>query len=266
MKIAQVAPLAERCPPRLYGGTERVVSYLTEELVAPGPRRDAVRQRRFARPPPGWCRVLRQALRLNPAVKDHAAPPSRDARRGAPARRRVRRHPFPHRSAAFPADPRLRRSHADDAARPARPAGPAAVLSRRSREMPLVSISDSQRRPMPAVNWVGTVHSRPAARPAAVLAASRQATISPSSAASRRRSGPTAPSRSRARAGLPLKIAAKVDNVDRAYWTTVIEPLVARHDRVEFIGEIDETREGGLPRQRARRCSSRSTGPSRSAW
>ena len=47
MKIAQIAPLAESVPPRLYGGTERIVSYLTEELVRAGPRRHAVRQRRF---------------------------------------------------------------------------------------------------------------------------------------------------------------------------------------------------------------------------
>ena len=45
MKIAQIAPLMESIPPRLYGGTERIASYLTEELVALGPRRDAVRER-----------------------------------------------------------------------------------------------------------------------------------------------------------------------------------------------------------------------------
>ena len=50
MRIAQIAPLTESVPPKLYGGTERVVSYLTEELVAPRPRRDAVRQRRFVNP------------------------------------------------------------------------------------------------------------------------------------------------------------------------------------------------------------------------
>ena len=70
MKIAQVAPLAERCPPRLYGGTERIVSYLTEELVrqghdvtlfASGDLRTAAR----------LVRCSDMALRLNPAVKDH---------------------------------------------------------------------------------------------------------------------------------------------------------------------------------------------------
>jgi hypothetical protein len=47
MRIAQVAPLTEAVPPRLYGGTERVVHWLTEELVALGKRRHPVRQRRF---------------------------------------------------------------------------------------------------------------------------------------------------------------------------------------------------------------------------
>jgi glycosyltransferase involved in cell wall biosynthesis len=48
------------------------------------------------------------------------------------------------------------------------------------------------------------------------------------------------------RAGIPLKIAAKVDNVDRAYWDMVIAPLVARHDNVEFVGEIDERRKASF--------------------
>ena len=47
MRIAQVAPLYESVPPKYYGGTERVVSYLTEELVATGPRSDALCERRF---------------------------------------------------------------------------------------------------------------------------------------------------------------------------------------------------------------------------
>ena len=70
MKIAQIAPLAERCPPRLYGGTERIVSYLTEELVrqghevtlfASGDSKTAAR----------LVRCSDMALRLNPEVKDH---------------------------------------------------------------------------------------------------------------------------------------------------------------------------------------------------
>ena len=69
MKIAQIAPLAESVPPRLYGGTERIVSYLTEELVAQGhdvtlfASRDSLTSARLAKCAP-------TALRLNPAVLD----------------------------------------------------------------------------------------------------------------------------------------------------------------------------------------------------
>src|SRR5579875_1228926 len=70
MKIAQIAPLAESVPPKLYGGTERVVSYLTEELVRQGHEvtlfasGDSKTSAKLIR-----CSDI--ALRLNPAVKDH---------------------------------------------------------------------------------------------------------------------------------------------------------------------------------------------------
>ena len=228
MKIAQVAPLAERCPPRLYGGTERIVSYLTEELVrqghdvtlfASGDSRTAAR----------LVRCSDMALRLNPAVKDHM--PYHlvmldEVRRRADDFDVIHFHidllQFP-----------LIRDFADrtrhHAARPARPARPEAVLC----GVPGHSAGLDLRQPAPA-HAGGELGrhgpARPAARSAAVLAAGRKATISPSSDASRPRSGPTAPSRSPRRAGLPLRIAAKVDKVDRAYWDMVIAPLVARHD------------------------------------
>ena len=68
-------------------------------------------------------------------------------------------------------------------------------------DVPLVSISDDQRKPMPPVNWARPHPSRPAAEPAEAARLAQAATISPSSAASRRRNGPTAPSRSRRAAG-----------------------------------------------------------------
>jgi glycosyltransferase involved in cell wall biosynthesis len=112
-------------------------------------------------------------------------------------------------------------------------------------EVPLVSISDNQRQPMPAVNWAATVpHGLPrdllpfAPRPNGGYLAFL-GRISPEKR----------PDRAidiAARAGLPLKIAAKVDNVDRAYWDTVIAPLVARYDNVEFVGEIDEGRKASF--------------------
>jgi glycosyltransferase involved in cell wall biosynthesis len=105
--------------------------------------------------------------------------------------------------------------------------------------MALVSISDSQRRPMPVVNWAATI---PHGLPADLLPFTPQpkggylaflGRISPEKR----------PDRAidiAARAGLPLKIAAKVDNADRAYWDMFIAPLIARHDNVEFVGEIND--------------------------
>ena len=86
MKIAQIAPLAESVPPRLYGGTERIVSYLTEELVRAGPRRHAVRQRRFGHRRPARPAAPPTALRLDPAVRDALPHHLADARAGPPAR------------------------------------------------------------------------------------------------------------------------------------------------------------------------------------
>ena len=103
MKIAQIAPLAESVPPRLYGGTERIVSYLTEELVRAGPRRHAVRQRRFDDQRPAGAAAPPTALRLNPAVRDplpHHLLMLEQVRQRA---RRVRHPALPHRPDAVPA-------------------------------------------------------------------------------------------------------------------------------------------------------------------
>ena len=155
MKIAQVAPLAERCPPRLYGGTERIVSYLTEELVrqghdvtlfASGDSRSAAK----------LVRCSDMALRLNPAVKDHV--PYHlvmldEVRRRADDFDVIHFHmDLLH----FPlvtdfADRTLTTLHGRlDLAdlKPFYAAFP---------DVPLVSISDSQRLPLPSARWAGTV-------------------------------------------------------------------------------------------------------------
>jgi glycosyltransferase involved in cell wall biosynthesis len=108
-------------------------------------------------------------------------------------------------------------------------------------DIPLVSISDDQRRPMPPVNWVGTVHhglpldllpfsARPDGGYLAFLGR-----ISPEKR-------PDRAIEIAARAGLPLRIAAKVDAADRAYWEATIRPMVERHPNVACVGEIDERR------------------------
>jgi len=237
VKIAQVAPLAERCPPRLYGGTERIVSFLTEELVrqghdvtlfASGDSRTAAR----------LVRCSDMALRLNPAVKD---PMPYHLVMLDEVRRRADDFDVIHFHVdllQFPlirdfADRTLTTLHGRLDLPDLKPFYAAFP------EVPLVSISDSQRRPMPAVSWAGTVpHGLPrdllpfSPRPKGDYLAFL-GRISPEKR-------PDRAIEIAARAGLPLRIAAKVDKVDRAYWDMVIAPLVARHDNVEFIGEIGE--------------------------
>jgi glycosyltransferase involved in cell wall biosynthesis len=237
MKIAQIAPLAECCPPRLYGGTERIVSHLTEELVRQG--HDVTL---FASGDSKTSAELvacsDMALRLNPAVKDaipyHMVMLEEVCRRA---------HAFDvlhfhidllH----FPlirhlAKPTLTTLHGRLDLPDLLP------FYRAFPKIPLVSISHEQRRPMPPVNWVGTVHHG--------LPRDRFAfTRNPQGgylAFLGRISPEKRPDRAiaiAAQAGLPLKMAAKVDKVDQAYWDEVIAPLVAAHPNVSFIGEIGD--------------------------
>ena len=238
MKIAQIAPLAESVPPRLYGGTERVVSYLTEELVAQGhdvtlfASGDSQTAARLVPCAP-------TALRLDPAVRDPLPLPPPHARAGAPARAGVRHPALPHRPDALPARPHLRHALGDDAARPPRPAGPHALLPRSSptcRWSP--SPTPSARRCRPSA---GCAPSTTACRPTSTASRARPAggylaflgRISPEKRPDRAIDIAT-------RAGIPLRIAAKIDNVDAAYWRDEIEPLVRGNPLVEFVGEIGE--------------------------
>lgn len=237
MKIAQIAPLAESCPPRLYGGTERIVSYLTEELVRQGHEvslfasGDSITSAELVP-----CSNM--ALRLDPSVKDmvpyHVTMLDQVVRR------------------ADEFD--VLHFHIDHLHYPLmRPYADRIVTTLHGRldlpdlmpfysafpEHPLVSISDAQRRPMPPVNWLGTVHhglprnilpyqETPSGEYFAFLGR-----ISPEK-------GPDKAIEIAAQAGVSLKIAAKIDAADQRYWDQVIAPMVAAHPKVEFIGEINE--------------------------
>ena len=158
----------------------------------PGPRGHPVRQRRLARPRPGWC-LLPALAAAGPGVRSTPSPTISSWSTRSAAGPMIRRRPLPHRLSAFPgarAAPAPARHHP---ARPARPARPAAALPAVP-EMPVVSISDGQREPLP---WpTGGPPSTTACRADLTAADEPRATISPSSAASRPRSGPTGPSRS----------------------------------------------------------------------
>jgi glycosyltransferase involved in cell wall biosynthesis len=238
MKIAQIAPLAESCPPRLYGGTERIVSYLTEELVAQG-HEVTLFASGDSRTSAELVRCSKQALRLNPEVKDHV--PYHIIMLDE-VRRRADEFDVLH-------------FHIEQWHFPLiRDIGDRTVTTLHGRldlpdlkpfyaafpDIPLVSISNRQRRPLPRhINWVGNV---PHGLPRDLLSFNPEpkggylaflGRISPEKR----------PDRAidiALRAGMPLKIAAKIDKADQAYWTKAIAPKIAAHESVEFIGEVNE--------------------------
>jgi glycosyltransferase involved in cell wall biosynthesis len=243
MKIAQIAPLAERCPPKLYGGTERIVSYLTEELVRQGHKVTL-----FASGDSLTCAKLvpccEMALRLDPHVRDplpYHVIMMEEVRKRASEFDVLHFHvDFMHYplASAF-ADRMLTTLH-----------GRLDLPDLRSFYLtlphyPLVSISESQRRPMPPVNWAGVV---PHGLPKNLLPFTAEANggylaflgrIAPEKR-------PDRAIEIAVRCGLPLKIAAKVDRVDQPYWEGTIKPLVKRNPNVDFIGEINDAKKASF--------------------
>jgi glycosyltransferase involved in cell wall biosynthesis len=235
MRIAQIAPLTESVPPKLYGGTERIVSFLTEELVEMGhdvtlfASGDSVTRARLE---PMWpC-----ALRFDKTVRDAIAPHQ------------------------LMLEQVSRRSHEFDILHCHLDYWPFSLFSRLDTpflttlhgrldlpelapvyecfpDVPLVSISDAQRAPLPRANFVDTVlHGLPAnlLRPVDVP---RQYLAFLGRICPEKR--PDRAIRIAREAGLPLKIAAKVDRVDQDYFDTVIRPMIDG-THIEMIGEISD--------------------------
>jgi glycosyltransferase involved in cell wall biosynthesis len=235
MRIAQIAPLTEAVPPKLYGGTERVISWLTEELVALG--HEVVL---FASGDSQTSAQLEacwpKALRLDGSVRDpnalHVAmlericqrahdfdflhfhldyyPFSLFSRQSTPFATTLHgRLDLPEHQAVFATFPSI----------------------------PVISISDAQRRPVPNAGWIRTIHhglperllTPQALRPTYFAFLGR---ISPEKAVDRAIWVAK-------RCGIPLKIAAKVDAVDRDYFESEIRKLLAAPD-VEYVGEISD--------------------------
>jgi len=235
MRIAQIAPLTEAIPPKLYGGTERVVSWLTEELVALG--HDVTLfasgdSQTSAKLEPMWPR----ALRLDNAVRD---PMALHMAMLEQVRQRAGEFDILH-------------FHLDYF--------PFSIFSRQStpfittmhgrldlpehqtvfdffNTVPVISISNSQRQPLPQAHWLRTIHhGLPArllgprtAKPEYLAVLGR---IAPEKAVDRA-------IRIAVRCQLPLKIAAKVDRVDRDYFERDIRPLLALPG-IDYIGEIGD--------------------------
>ena len=236
LRIAVVAPLHESVPPKLYGGTERVVSYLTEELVRLGmdvtlfATGDSVTGARLRA-------IAPHGLRLEPGYHDRIAfhfAMIHDVMESADEFDVVHFHidylHYPT-SRALALD-QITTLHG-------RLDLPELIpLYQRFDDMPLVSISDAQREPLPFANWVATVpHGLPpdlfafSAKTEGYLAFLGR--ISPEKR-------PDRAIRIARRAGIPLRIAAKVDTADKAYFESVVKPLLDEGNGVEFIGEIGD--------------------------
>jgi glycosyltransferase involved in cell wall biosynthesis len=235
MQIAQIAPLMEAVPPKLYGGTERIVAYLTDELVGMGHEVTLFASgdsSTTANLDPGCER----ALRLDPTVRDSVAPLLAMLERVA---QRARDFDVVHLHCDYLGYPVLRRAGVPFLAtlhgRLDLPE--LKSLYRVFSDVPVISISNSQRGPLPEAGYFATVYHGlperlllPGSGSGGYLAFLGR--ISPEKA-------PDLAIRIAARAGMRLKIAAKIDAVDREYFRAEIEPLFAQ-PHVEFIGEIGE--------------------------
>jgi len=235
MKIAQIAPLIESVPPKAYGGTERVVSYLTEALVdmghdvtlyASGDSRTAAR----------LVPVVERGLRLDPRHPDWLAWTTvmlEQVFESASCFDAIHLHidylHFPlARRCKTPCVTTLHgRQDLPDLA----------PLYRLFCEQPVVSISDSQREPLPWANWCATVHH---GLPRDLY------TFCPKPDDYFAFVGRISPEKRVDRAieiaiacGVPLRIGAKVDPVDRMYFEKTIKPLLD-HPLIDYVGEISE--------------------------
>jgi glycosyltransferase involved in cell wall biosynthesis len=236
MRIAQIAPLFEAVPPKLYGGTERVVYSLTEALVGMGhdvtlfASGDSITSATLAP-------MREQALRLDPDVKDWVAYYMRMMER---VRRRADEFDVLHfHTDYFPLSLFGRQRTPFVTTLHGRLDLPEfKEIYETFPDAPFVSISDHQRRPIPRLNWVRTVHHGMPARlltpqPVAPSYFAFLGRISPEK-------GVDKAIRIAAAAGVKLKIAAKIDVADKKYWQDEIAPLVEASQHVEFIGEIND--------------------------
>ncbi len=235
MRIAQVAPLAEAVPPKLYGGTERVVAWLTEELVALGHDVSLFASgdsQTSARLIPCSAEGLR-LLGIGDFTASHLVMLDQ-VRRRADEFDIIHLHvdvlPFPlFRDLSHKCLVTLHGRLDLPDFRPIYDAFPS---------MPLVSISHAQRAPMPKhVNWLATVHHglNPDAYPFYETGGEYLAFLGRISPEKR----PNRAIEIANKAGIPLRIAAKIDPVDKQYFSTEIAPLLD-NPLIEFVGEVGD--------------------------
>lgn len=235
MRIALVAPLAEAVPPKLYGGTERVVSWLAEELVRQG-HQVTLFASAESQTAADLVVCAPQSLRLA-GIRDHIGSTLamlREVRRRADTFDIIHFHVELLPNALFQdlAHKCLVTLHGRLDLPDALP------LYEAFPEMPLVSVSDAQRLPMPAnANWLATIKHglAPHICPFDAQGGEYLAFLGRISPEKR----PDRAIEIAKRSGTKLKIAAKVDRVDLEYFKNLIEPMLD-HPLIEFIGEINE--------------------------
>ncbi|HEY2782325.1 MAG TPA: glycosyltransferase family 4 protein [Steroidobacteraceae bacterium] len=234
MKIAQVAPLIEAVPPKLYGGTERVVAYLTDALVELG-HDVTLFASGDSQTNASLASVWPRALRLDPNVLDYSAPLCMQLEALS---RRAHEFDVIHCHLDHLAYPilRLLKVPSLSTLHGRLDLPELRALYKVFGDTPVVSISNAQREPLHEAHYLATVHHGIPQHSLRKLEGGEYLAflgrISPEKA-------PDAAIRIAAQAGMPLKIAAKVDRADREYFSTTIEPLLSLGD-VEFIGEIGE--------------------------
>lgn len=234
MRIAQVAPLFESVPPKLYGGTERVVSYLTEELVRQGHEVTLFASgdsETSARLVAGCPKALWQEPGCRETLPHHV-------RLAELVARQANRFDVIHFHLEYVHFPLVSRLHCPSVTtlHGCLYAPDQEALFDANPHVPLVSISDAQRRPIPRANWRGTVyHGLPL----------DTYTFRPGPGSYLAFLGRVCPEKGLDKAieiarqvGLPLRIAARVDPVEQSYYEEVIEPLCRAVPSVQFVGEV----------------------------
>jgi len=235
VRIAQVAPLIESVPPRYYGGTERVVSYLTEELVKQG-HNVTLFASGDSQTSANLMPIVEQALRLN---KHHTDPLAHHIIMLNKLNKMAHEFDIIHfhidmlhfAQHQYMMTPSLTTMHG----RLDIPHMP--IVFDEFSDIPLISISDNQRTPLPNARWYKTVYNG---------IPQENYTFQPQPGEYLAFLGRISPEKGIERAidialsvGMKLKIAAKVDKVDEDYYQEKIKPLL-NNPLIEFIGEIDE--------------------------
>jgi glycosyltransferase involved in cell wall biosynthesis len=233
VRIAQLAPLAESVPPKLYGGTERVVSWLTEELVALGhdvtlfASGDSKTKARLVPVVPRAIRLSRPRPEPFPAYAAQLDAITKSARNFDVIHCHTDWIHLP--VVSFLDVPHVTTFHN----RLDTPDIP--PVAARFPQAPLISISDHHRLPLPSANWLGTVYHgmpadsmRPSYARGSYLAFLGRLT---------REKGPQTAIRLARQAGLPLRMAAKIPKAETRYYKETLAPLIDG-DRIQLVGEL----------------------------